>query len=268
MGTPVLEGRDFDAHDGPDSPPVALVSRSLGRRFWRDTSPIGKRLGLPRTNGEPPRTVVGVIADVADAGDVEDTWYVPFAQRAGADGAEELYVMVRAWAGTSAGSLSTPVRKAIARVDPTLGAYSVATMEEVRRQALSRERLGSVLLGVLAAFGTLVALFGAYGVTTYRMERRRGDIGLRIALGAGPARAFRDSLGEGLLPVVLGIAAGTVLTVLESAILRHLVTGVEGVPAGGTLALAAALAAAAAAGLLAPALRLSRLDPAAALKDL
>jgi putative ABC transport system permease protein len=267
LRTPLLEGRGFDSHDGAAAPPVALVSRSLARRFWPGTSPVGKRLRFPGAAREPWRTIAGVVADVADAGEVSDTWYVPYAQRADAPGAEEIYVMVRERAGASAGSVSAPVRRAIARVDPTLGAYAVSTMEEVRRQVLVRERLGSLLIGVLAAFGTLVALLGTYGVATYRMERRRRDIGLRIALGAGPGRALRECLAEGLAPVAAGIGAGTLLTILEAAVLRRLVPGLGAVPFGAALALAAGLTAAAAGGLLLPARRLSRLDPAAALQE-
>jgi len=198
---------------------------------------------------------------------VRDTWYVPFAQRADADGTEEVYVMVRALPGVDAASLSGPVRRSIARIDPTLAAYDVATLESVRREVLARERFGSLLIGVLAVFGTLVALFGTYGVSAYRMQRRRSDIGLRIALGASPARALRDGLGEGLSPVVAGLACGAILTLLEAAVLRRLVPGLEGIPAAAAAGLATALAAAALAGLLAPALRLSRLDPAATLRS-
>ena len=267
LGTPVVEGRGFGPQDGPGSPPVALISRSLARRFWPAGSPVGKRLRLPAGSRQPWRTVVGVVGDVADAGDTADTGYLPFAQKADEDGADEVYVIVRAAAGASAGSLSLPVRRAIARVDPSLAAYSVATMENIRRDVLARQRLGSLLISVLALFGTAVALLGTYGVTTYRMERRRRDIGLRIALGAGPRRALRESLGEGLAPVAAGILAGALLTLLVSAILRRLLPGIEAVPLGAAFVLAAGLAAAAAAGLLAPALRLSRVDPAATLRN-
>jgi putative ABC transport system permease protein len=267
IGAGVLDGRGVDPHDGPGSPPVALLSRSLAERFWPKASPIGKRVRLAGSSGEPWRTVVGVVGDVTDAGDVADTWYVPYAQRADLDGAEEVYVMVRAHAGASAGALSAPVRRAIARADPALGAYAVATMDEVRRQVLARERLGSLLIGLLAAFGTVVALLGTYGVTNYGMERRRREIGLRIALGAGPRRALRDSLGKGLTPVAAGIGAGLLLTTLEAAVLRTLVPGLEVVPLLAALGLAGTLATAAILGSLAPAMRLSRLDPAVTIRE-
>ena len=267
LGTPVIEGREFGPQDGTLSPPVALISRSLARRFWPEESALGKRIRFPGGDREPWRVIVGVVGDVADAGDVRDTGYVPFAQRPDESGSEEVYLIVGAAASPSAGSLSAPVRRAIARVDPSLAAYAVTTMEDIRRGVLARERLGSQLIGLLALFGTVVALLGTYGVTTYRMERRRRDIGLRIALGAGPARALRESLGEGLSPVAGGIALGCVLTLLEAAALRRVVPGLEAVPLGAAVGLAGGLAAAALAGLLAPALKLSRVDPAASLRN-
>ncbi len=267
MGASLLDGRDFDSRDAAASTPVALVSQSLTQRFWPDSRAVGKRLRLAGSEGEPWRTVVGIVGDVADAGEVADAWYLPYEQRADADAADELFVMVRSRAGVSPGALSTPVRRAIAREDRNLGAYAVTTMEEVRREVLARQRVGSLLIGVLAAFGTLVALLGTYGVAAYRMERRRREIGLRLALGAAPARALRECLREGLSPVAAGLAGGAALVLIEAALLRRLVPGIQGVPAGLAAGLGAALAAAAAGGLLAPAHRLSRLDPAAVLQE-
>ena len=266
LGTAVVAGRGFETQDGPGAPPVVLISARSRVDSGRRNAPSE----APSTAGRRQATVAnrhGVVGDVGDAGDIVDTGYVPFAQKPDESGADELYVMVRAGAGTSAGSLPRPVRRAIARVDPSLAAYSVATMENVRREVLGRQRLGSLLIGLLALFGTAVALLGTYGVTTYRMERRRRDIGLRIALGAGPRRALRESLGEGLAPVAAGILAGALLTLIVSAALRRVLPGIQAVPLGAACALAAGLSAAAAAGLLAPALRLARLDPAATLRN-
>jgi predicted permease len=267
LGAQRVEGRDFEPRDGQAAPPVALVSRSLARRFWPGAPTIGRRLRIAASRQAAWATVVGVVGDVADAGDVKDTWYVPYAQNAAAAGTEEVHVMVRAAGGVSAASLAAPVRRAIARVDPSLSAYAVATLSQVRREVLARDRLGSLLIALLAAFGTLIAVLGTYGVASYRMERRRRDIGLRIVLGARPARALRETLREGLSPVVAGIGGGALLSLLEAAGLPRAVPGLEKLPAALAAAIGAGLFAAALAGTLAPALRLSRMDPGEVLKE-
>lgn len=267
LGVERLEGRDFEPRDGQAAPPVALVSRSLARRFWPGASAIGRRLRTAGAGQTAWATVAGVVSDVADAGDVKDTWYVPYAQHAASAGTEEVYVVVRAMGGTSEASLSAPLRRAIARVDPSLSAYAVTTLSQVRREVLARERLGSFLIALLAAFGTMVALIGTYGVTTYRMERRRRDIGLRIALGARPGRALRETLREGLSPVVAGVGCGALLTLVEAVGLPRAIPGLQRLPAALAASIGAGLFAAALLGILAPARRLSRMDPGEVLKE-
>ncbi len=265
LGIPIVEGRAFEDSDRAGARPVAVVSRSLARRHWPGASALGRRIGMP---GGASREIVGIAADVADAGEVADAWYVPYAQGAAVDGADEVYLMIRATPGTEAGRLARPVRSALARVDSRLAGYHVATLETVRSEVLARQRFGALLVEVLAGLGALVALLGSYGVTAYRVSRRRRDIGLRIALGAGPLRTVRDGLWTGLRPVAAGAAIGMALALAEGAALARLIPGIESFHAPTAAAVTAALIASAAAGLLLPALRAARQDPAVALREL
>jgi ABC-type antimicrobial peptide transport system permease subunit len=175
--------------------------------------------------------------------------------------------MVRAKEGIAAATLADPARRAIARIDRGLAAYQVRTEEEVRREVLARERYGSMLVAILAGLGTLIALLGAYGVANYRIERRRGEIGVRLALGARRAQIVRGSLGQGLRPVAAGIAAGTLLAIGQAALLRRLVFDLPSFSPLAALAIAAGLTVAAAAGLLVPAWRAATIDPSRTLRS-
>jgi putative ABC transport system permease protein len=266
LGMTLREGRDFADSDAADQPPVALVSESLARRFWPRESALGKRVRVARGRAGSWRTVVGVVSDVADAGEVRDAWYLPYAQTAGVPGSEEIHLMVRAAPGIEPASLGNAVARAIARVDRRLAAFNVRSQETVRRQVLSRERFGSALIAVLASFGLCIALVGAYAVASFRVERRRREIAVRLALGARRAQVISSALGEGLRPVAIGLAAGVLLTAGETAILRGLVPGLPSLPRLTGLGIAGALALAAALGLLVPSWRAARTDPVAALR--
>ena len=265
MGMTLRDGRDFDPRDRTGSPAVALVSRSLARRFWGERSPLGRRI-RPAGGESGWSSIVGVVGDVADAGEVPDALYLPYAQHDRTAGAEETHLMVRALSGMPPGTLASPVRNAIWRADASLATYGVQSMEGIRDEVLSRERFGAALVTILALLGTLIALLGAYGVTSYRMQRRRPEIGVRLALGALPSQVLRGALSEGLRPVLVGIAAGTLLALLEGTLLRRLVPDLGPFPVSASLAIAAGLLGAATTGLLLPAWKAARTDPASTLR--
>jgi predicted permease len=266
LGMTLREGRDIAEKDAADQPPAALVSESLARRFWPRQSALGKRLRVAQRGTGAWRTIVGVVSDVADAGEVRDAWYLPYAQTAGVPGSEEIHLMVRAAAGIEPSSLGNAVAHAIARVDRRLAAFHVRSQEIVRREVLSRERFGSALIAVLASFGMCIAIVGAYAVATFRVERRRREIGVRLALGARHAQVISSALAEGLRPVAVGLAAGILLTFAQTAVLRGLVPGLPALPGLAALAIAGGLALATALGLLVPSWRAARTDPVAALR--
>jgi len=266
LGMTLREGRDIAEKDAADQPPAAVVSESLARRFWPRQSALGKRLRVAQRGTGAWRTIVGVVSDVADAGEVRDAWYLPYAQTAGVPGSEEIHLMVRAAAGIEPSSLGNAVAHAIARVDRRLAAFHVRSQEIVRREVLSRERFGSALIAVLASFGMCIAIVGAYAVATFRVERRRREIGVRLALGARHAQVISSALAEGLRPVAVGLAAGILLTFAQTAVLRGLVPGLPALPGLAALAIAGGLALATALGLLVPSWRAARTDPVAALR--
>jgi putative ABC transport system permease protein len=265
MGTTRIEGRDFDLRDTQASPPVAVVSRRLAKRFWPGLPALGRRLRFARPSGDNPwRTVVGVVEDVADAGDVRETWYLPYAQRAGTEGAEDLYLMVRSSGDPAA--LSASLRMAIAEVDPDLAAFGISTMENVRAEALARERFGAAAAKASGLAGLLLATLGVAGLAAYRVSQRREEIAIRLALGSPPRRLVWSLLRDGFWIVFAGLAIGTAVAISEERVLQHLLPELKPVPPFLLLSLCALLAGAALGAIAIPAIRGSRIDPLESLR--
>lgn len=263
MRIPLIRGRDFSAADGPDAPPVAIVSARLAARLWQGKDPLGQRLRLARA-GAPWRTIVGVVGDLRERFDVREAWYLPYAQNASSPAAEVLELMVRSSDGPS--PLASAVRAAVAALDPSLALADVNTMQEVRATTLSQERVAAQTVSVFAALGLVLAAVGTYGVMAYAVARRTRELAIRVALGAQPRAVVHLVLGQGLALGLFGVTAG----LLAAAALRGLVASRLTESAASDprvyLAVSALLLGVAAAATWIPARRALRVDPARALR--
>jgi putative ABC transport system permease protein len=220
LQTPLFSGRDVAATDAEGSPEVAIVSRHLARRFWDARDPVGQRIVRRRADGRLVRVeVVGVAGDVRDAGDLEDAVYLPFAQFASLAGADSVYVMVRGPA--SSGSWIRDSVRAVGRVDRRLAVAEAETMDRLYARSLAQSRLGTGILAAFAAFGLLLAGIGIFGVVAFTAAQRRAEIGIRIALGAGPAQIRALVRGHGLRLAALGSGAGLVLALALNRLLSR-----------------------------------------------
>jgi putative ABC transport system permease protein len=265
MGTALVSGRAFTSRDDADAVPVAILSRRLSQHLWPGQSALGKRVRFARSSDENPwRLVVGVVEDVADAGDVDAAWYLPYAQAADSSGADGLNLMIRL--DRDPERLVAPLRLAVAKRDPGLAAFSIETMGEVYRDSLSRERFGAVVAEASAGAGLLLALLGIGGLAAYRTGQRRAEIAIRLALGAPKRRLLLSLLADGARIVIGGLALGAAGAVAEERLLRHLIPGLTGVGPVFFLGVSVLLGAAALAASLAPARRATRVDPVAALR--
>jgi putative ABC transport system permease protein len=205
MRIPLLRGRDVGAADGPDAPPVAVISARLAARLWPGQDPLGKRLRIARQDS-PWRTVVGVAHDVHERFDVKEAWYLPYAQNAATPAAEVLELMVRG--PVDPASLGVAVRQAVASVDPELAISDLATMEGVRAETLTQERVAAQTVSLFALLGLSLAAIGTYGVISYAMARRTRELAIRAALGAAPRALIQLVMGRGFMLAGIGIAAG------------------------------------------------------------
>jgi predicted permease len=267
LGTPMLAGRDFDAHDLPSSPKVAIVNEAFVRKVLGPGSPLGRTFRLDERQGEAsvPYQIVGLVTDTKYADLREDfppIAFVPVTQDEAPGPFGKFLVRSR----LPLASLTASVTRAVTDVSPRI----VVDLEPMRTQAengLVRERLMATLSGFFGALAALLAVVGLYGVMAYMVARRRNEIGIRMALGADRGAVVRLIMGEAGLVLAVGLGAGLVLSIAAAQTARALLFGLQpGDPstlASGAAALA--IVGALAAGL--PALRASRLDPTDALRE-
>src|SRR5215204_5105330 len=267
MGVPLVKGRFFDARDTADSPPVAIVSEALARKYWPGEEPVGKRITfnrIPNTQDPLWREIVGVVGHVRNEGlegESRGQYYVPYAQR---PNSPDLFIVVRTDGDPA--SLAPSVRGAVASVDRDLPVYRVTTMEKMVAESLMERRFSMFLFGVFAALALALAVVGLYGVMSYGVAQRTHEIGLRLALGAQGRDVLRMVVGQGMGLVAVGLGIGLVGAFLLTRLMSSLLYGVSAADpltyAGITLLLGAVA-------LLAsyiPARRATKVDPMVALR--
>jgi putative ABC transport system permease protein len=277
MGIPLLAGRAFGPPDMSDQENVAVVSASAARKFWPDADPLGKRLGWGyyAVDNENPDdlfsestiyTVVGVVGDVTGADLAigpgarvySPTAHVPWEDARSA----EVVVLT----GDPRG-MAEAVRQAVLGVDEAeIEVRRVVAMTDRFSQVRAQPRFYLFMLGSLAAVALVLVLSGVYGVLAYTVNRRRPELGLRMALGAHPAAVRGMMLRQGLIPVALGATVGLALTLYLGQFLTSYLYGVrpaDPLTAGVTLALVLGMAALAC---YLPARRASTVDPVEALR--
>src|ERR1035438_3255983 len=180
MRVPLLGGREFSQRDDALAPKVVMVNQTVARRFWPNENPIGKHILVGR--GPVPCEVIGVLGDVRNASlaaAVSPEIYLPFPQLPWAS----MNLVVR-----TAGDAHTfvpAVRGRVLAVDQDQPVTAVATMDEVMEQAAAQPRFTAWQLSELAAIALVLAVVGIYGAIAYSVAERTGELGVRLALGAG-----------------------------------------------------------------------------------
>jgi predicted permease len=265
MRIPLRRGRAFTERDAEGAPGVAIVSDGFARRYWPAQDPIGKRLKTPLP-GSPYDltwlTVVGVVAD-ARYREIQASrldLYLPYLQSPYGP----KHIVVRTSGDPLA--LAPSVRAVIREADRDLLAEDVTSMESVVAAALGGPRFGMQLLSAFALAALALAALGTYGVMAFLVGRRTREIGVRMALGARAADVQQLVLGQGLRPVLAGLAAGIVGSLALGRSMSALLFGVAPHDALTMAAAAAVLAASATVACYFPARRAARLDPATALR--
>ncbi len=263
-------GRDFSSRDTASSPAVAIVNRTLAKRFWPDGDPLGQRLFVVQT--EEPFEVVGVVSDAKYAGVREEgagVLYLYHGQQEksflGGLLAPGMTLLVRT--DGDARALLPEVRGAVQSMDPHLPVFSVTTLAEILSGAVAVERQMATLMSAFAVLAVLLVAVGLYGVVSQAVARRAKEAAVRVACGARPAQVLGLMLGRGAVLGVAGVIAGLAAAVLASRALAGYLYGVTAtdpaVYAGVALGLVALTVAVSAV----PARRAARVDPVAVLRQ-
>jgi putative ABC transport system permease protein len=265
--TAIHLGRDFDAHDRADAPRVALVNETFRRSLLRDRAAVGDTIDAGPC-GRGGCRVVGVVADTVYGPSLRDslppTVYVPLAQSADVWPDAPFRVSVRA-AGDLA-QVVPGVAAALGRVDPRLP-YTFRPLDLDVGAAVAQERVVARLAGCFGVIAILLSAIGLYGVISYTVTRRRGEIGIRLALGGQPAAVVRLILTRISLFVLAGTLAGLFVASWLSRFIAPLLYGLEPRDPLTLVAATATLATVAAFAGWIPVSRAVRIDPAQVLRE-
>ncbi len=274
MRVPLIEGRVFDSRDSGETQKVIIVDQRLARKFWPDSSPIGKRMWQPSGPEDLVQpsansrwyTVVGVVGSVklralVDPDERAGAYFFPYEQAP-----RDHATFALRTAGEPSATVSA-LRKAIVEVDAGLPLYDVRTMQERIDESLVARRSPMILAMGFGLVALFLAAVGIYGVLAYTVAQRTREIGIRMALGSTAERIFRLIAREGFTLLGIGFALGLAGTLGLAKYVESLLFGVRPVDpyvlAGvtGILALAATIAC------ILPAQRAARVDPVVALRQ-
>ena len=223
MGITVLSGRDFEARDTPDSPDVMIVNQALVERYWPGEDPIGKIIRTGREGSDRYR-VVGVVSNGRYRTLGEDPR--PFMYRSLLQMNEGIADLLVLAPGASASFLGT-LREEVLAIDADVPVTNLAMLEDRLSLPLLLPRMGALLFGVIGVIGLILAATGILGVMSYAVSQRTQEIGIRVALGAGPRTILGLIVGHGLLLAGVGVGLGTVAAFGLTRFMSSLLVGVS-----------------------------------------
>src|SRR5262245_4527734 len=225
MGIPVLTGREFNLQDSEGAPPVVIVSETMAHRFWPGQSAVGRRLRLSERDNvySPLYEVVGVVKDSKYRSLSEEPrsyFYVSALQHY----RQQVSLLLHTAGEPS--QLRNAVRDRVQVLDKGL-LIEVATMRENMSLQFLFPSIAAVVLGLVGLFGLNLAVVGIYGVISYAVSQRTGEIGLRMALGAHSRDILRLMIGQGMKLTLIGVGLGAVIALGLSRLLSRLLVGVS-----------------------------------------
>jgi predicted permease len=263
IGARLVSGRDITEGDAGTAPRVAMVNETFAKFFFKGGRALGRHLYVGPTTYE----IVGVVADAKDhtlRGVPVRRMYFPYLQPTGAPGGLSFEVLA---GGNDPSTLALKVREQIRAADPLLPIDWIGPVSELMRDSVRDARLVARVATGFGLIALLLASIGLYGVMTYAMARRTGEIGLRVALGAQRTQVVRMVLIDAMRIVGIGIFIGFPIAI---AVVRLLRSQLYNVSPTDPLAIGAALVVLVASGIAAawiPASRAARTSPTVALRE-
>jgi putative ABC transport system permease protein len=261
IGTPLREGRAFDASDNETSKRVVIVGEALARRFFPGGRAVGGHILIDEKDG--PLEVVGVAADVKDE-DIEEEpelgVYIPYRQ----DPWWKMGLVVRAQGDPE--SLAPLLRAEVRALDRDLPVYNVRTMQAIIDETLSPKRLAMFMFAFFAVSALLLAAVGIYAVMSYAVTQRTHEIGIRMALGAQGRDILRLVVGHGVVLTLVGLGLGLAGSFALTRAMSGILYNVSATDPLTFVGISLVLAAVALLASYVPARRATRVDPMVALR--
>jgi predicted permease len=265
MELPLLAGRGFTGRDTIGAPKVAVVNQAFAQRFFSGQNPVGRTFAFGGVSADL-KNIIEIVGYAQDAkytnlrDPIQPTVYLSALQYP--DGRANFLVRV---AGDVRGFASA-LRAAVDEIDPALPLLRLRTMEDQLDQNHAQERMLAKLSGFFGLLALALACVGLYGLMSYQVLRRTGEIGLRMALGALPAHVLQMILKESLALICLGVVAGLSGAWYASRLVEKMLFGLSPTDPLTYALTACILIAVALAAALLPARRASRVDPMTALR--
>ena len=269
LGIPLVDGRDFAASD-VGGPPVALVNETLAKTFFRDQSPLGRRLKPGFGPKVPWFTIVGVVRDVKQGGVAQKTgteiyFLADQGPRAVNFAPRSMNIVIRSSLPFDA--LAADVRRVVGGMDATLPIVRPRTMDDVFAETIARPRFLAVLLMIAAGLALALAAIGTYGVLSYAVSQRRKEIGIHMAMGATRQRVLGMVLGQGMALAAVGLVVGVGASFLLTRFLQTQLFNVKPSDPATLGAVVVFIATVALVACYLPAHRATRVDPMVVLRD-
>jgi macrolide transport system ATP-binding/permease protein len=278
IGVPIVRGRNFSAEDSQTSAPVVLVNQSFARRFFPNQDPLGKHFGIVSPKNAGAFEIAGVFADFKmndPQNQVTPLFLRPLSQQylgytdpeAISSEKSSMFVgSVIVQFSRPQQDAETAIRKTLALIDPNLTIFYFSTYDAQVARNFNQARLIARLTSLFGVLALTLASVGLYGVVSFFVARRTGEIGIRMAMGASRAGVVSTVLRGALSQVLLGIALGIPAALYGGHLISSLLYKVSGYDPlaclGGTtiLALCAVIAA------FIPARHAASIDPIRALR--
>jgi putative ABC transport system permease protein len=272
---PRVRGRVFTERDDAASTPVVIINQAFVRRYFKDQDPLGHRLiigsGMGPNFAQPPREIIGVVADARDGGlnnDPQPSTFVPLSQVGDAYMALNNTFMPLRWivrTRVAPYSLLGQVQGAFQDA-AGLPVFHVRTMDQIVVGSTARDQFNTLLLGIFAFFAILLASIGLYGLMAYSVEQRRLEFGIRLALGAGYGQLSGMVVRQAMMLAVVGIVIGLGAAFGLTRYLATLLFAVKPTDPPIFIAVPVLLAVVALLACYLPARRATRVDPVEALR--
>jgi putative ABC transport system permease protein len=269
LGIPVIAGREFTEDDRTGSESVVVVSQSIAQRFFPNGDALNRklwrtgRLSESGSSKSAPSRIVGVVANVDDENVDGAPAMAIYPRYTGRDVPERIFVRTSG----DPNALKLPVTKIIRDLSPNQAVERPATLEDIRGEVLTPERLNAFVVSGFAGIALLIAVVGVSGVLAFSVSARTREFGIRMAIGSAPRQLLVRILSEGASIVAIGIAAGAAAGYAIAAVASSYFEHVRVPDALPVLAAAIVLGVAAVVASLVPAARAARVDVLQALRS-
>jgi len=227
MGVSFVRGRDFTEQDTEEGKAVVIVNEAFARRFWPGEDSLDQALGKRFSTSGPEgpfMEIAGIVSDgkyISLQEDPTPFYFTSMTQDYTAGGS--VVARVRSNPQTAIAA----IRQEVLKLDPQMPLYDVKTMTEHLGLSLFPARVAGILLGSFGLLVLILAAVGVYGVMSYSVSRRTREIGLRMALGAGPREVLGMVIRQGMMIAGIGVGIGLVAAVALTGLMSGLLTGVS-----------------------------------------